>query len=244
MMKKKPANRAERFYIDTIKLLATSKIPFLIGGTYAIKWHTGIKRPTKDLDIFTRASDYPKILTFLKDYGFSTEITDERWTAKAKKDGHLIDIIFGSPSGLCPVDDLWFEHATTATILDQKVLLIPIVEMIWSNAFIQDRHRYNGADVYHLILRNGKNLDWQRLLGRMDPHWEVLLSHLINYRFVYPSERDNIPKWLLEDLLARVSRQFDLPAPKDRVSRGPLLSQTQYEIDFREWGFKVITYAM
>ena len=244
MVKKKSVKGAESFYIATIQLLEKSKIPFLIGGTYAIRWHTGIKRPTKDLDIFTRASDYPKILTLLKDQGFTTEITDERWTAKAGKDDHVIDIIFGSPSGLCPVDDLWFEHATTASILDQKVLLIPIVEMIWSNAFIQDRYRYNGADIYHLILRNGQSLDWQRLLNRMDPHWEVLLSHIINYRFIYPSERDNVPKWLLEDLLGRVHRQLELPLPKDRVSRGPLLSQTQYEIDFKEWGFKVITYAM
>lgn len=230
--------------MQALTLLDASKIPFLIGGTHAIMHYTGIKRATKDFDVFTRTSDYTKILQVFEKNGFTSEITDERWTAKAQKDNNFIDIIFGSPSGLCPIDDLWFEHATPAEILGHRVLLIPIVEMIWSNAFIQDRYRYNGADVYHLIVRNGKTLDWQRLLHRMDPHWEVLLAHLINFRFIYPSERNLIPKWLLEDLLGRVRRQLSLPLPKDKVSRGPLLSQTQYEIDFKKWGFKVITYAM
>jgi hypothetical protein len=65
----------------------------------------------------------------------------------------------------------------------------------------------------------------------------VLLAHITMFRFVYPSERDTIPRWLMEELLARVQDQLSLPTPQDRICRGPLLSRTQYEEDTNEWGY-------
>jgi hypothetical protein len=72
----------------------------------------------------------------------------------------------------------------------------------------------------------------------MEPHWELLLAHLLTFRFVYPSDRDVVPEWLMRELLSRSERQLVLPTPKDRVCRGPLLSRTQYRIDVEEWGYK------
>src|SRR6266478_4258283 len=54
-------------------------------------------------------------------------------------------------------------------------------------------------------------IDWRRLLSHMDLHWEVLLVHLLNYRWAYPSERQNLPRWLMDELLARLGQQLDLP---------------------------------
>ena len=48
-------------------------------------------------------------------------------------------------------------------------------ELIWSKAFIQLRHRYDGADVVHVILKQSDQIDWRRLLDYMEVHWEVLL---------------------------------------------------------------------
>ena len=72
--------------------------------------------------------------------------------------------------------------------------------MIWSKAFIQLRHRYDGADIAHLILKQHAQIDWRRLLGYVDLHWEVLLVHLLNFRWAYPSERDCVPRWLMGTL--------------------------------------------
>ncbi len=58
--------------------------------------------------------------------------------------------------------------------------------MIWSKAFIMERERYDGADIAHLILACGRDLDWRRLLGRFGRRWRVLLSHLVLFGFVYP----------------------------------------------------------
>ena len=39
--------------------------------------------------------------------------------------------------------------------------------MIWHRLFINERHRHDMSDVVHLVLCNGDELDWQRLVGRV-----------------------------------------------------------------------------
>jgi hypothetical protein len=41
-----PPRRKEEFYTDVIEQLAKSEIPFLLSGTYALGFYTGIVRPT------------------------------------------------------------------------------------------------------------------------------------------------------------------------------------------------------
>lgn len=238
---KKPISQAENFYAEVLKLLSKKKFEFMLAGTYAFRQYTGIHRPTKDLDIFCRAGDYQKILQALQDEGYKTEITDARWIAKAKKNNHYIDIIFGSASGQCPVDDTWFATAKDMHLFGIKVKAIAPEEFLWSKTYVQDRARFEGPDVHHMILKQGKTLDWKRLLMHMDAHWEILLAHLLNFRFIYPSERGIIPKWLLEELLSRVQQQFSIPTPKDKICRGTMLSRTHYQIDILEWGYKDVT---
>jgi hypothetical protein len=100
------------------------------------------------------------------------------------------------------------------------VRVIAPTELIWSKAFVQLRHRYDGADIVHLILKQHDRIDWRRLLGYMDLHWEVLLVHLINFRWAYPSEH-------MDELLGRLERQLDLPPPRVKICRGRMLSQMQ-----------------
>ena len=77
-----PPPEAEEFFATSLRLLAESGLPFLLSGTYAVTAYTGIHRPTKDLDIFCKAGDYPKILAFFQERGYRTDVEDERWIAK------------------------------------------------------------------------------------------------------------------------------------------------------------------
>jgi hypothetical protein len=52
---------ADAFYADSLRILSRSKIPFLVAGTFAVNCYTGINRATKDLDIFCKAGDFPRI---------------------------------------------------------------------------------------------------------------------------------------------------------------------------------------
>ncbi|MBI2601053.1 nucleotidyltransferase [Candidatus Daviesbacteria bacterium] len=228
----------EAFYAKVLQILNDNKIPVLLGGTIAVMKYTGINRPTKDLDIFCKAGDYLKIIGIMQKHGLKTEITDARWIAKIFHKGIYVDLIFGTSEGLWHVEERWFKNAPPTNIFGIKAKLIPPVELIWSKAYVQDRSHYDGADIHHLILKLGKELDWKKLLSRMEIHWEILLAHLINFRFVYPSDREKVPKWIMHELINRLNLQLTTPIPQQKVCRGPLISRNQYMIDVEEWGYQ------
>jgi hypothetical protein len=233
---------ARAFYHESLDLLTASGVPFMLGGGFAQFFYTGIKRETKDLDIFCKASDYPKIMLYFSDHGYKTELTDVRWLAKIFKDDHFIDIIFDTVNNICRVDDTWIENAPESEFEGKKVKFLPVVELLWCKIYVQNRERFDGADVNHILLKQGKDLDWKRLLSRMDQHWHLLLAHLLVFQFVYPSEyHDIIPRWLFDELISRAHDQYKLPPPVERVCRGPIIDQTQYMVDIKEWDYKVTT---
>ncbi|TWH00619.1 putative nucleotidyltransferase-like protein [Mesorhizobium sp. J18] len=228
---------AEEFTAESLRDLVSSGIPFLLAGTFAVSAYTGISRPTKDLDIFCKGGDYPRILAHFMELGYAVEIEDDRWLGKVFKGRNFFDVIFASSNGTMPVNDQWFENARRVEALGHKVWIIGPTELIWSKAFIQLRHRYDGADIAHVILRAHDEIDWHRLLDYMEVHWEVLLIHLLNFRWIYPTERDKVPAWLLDELLDRLTSQRELPPPQMKVCRGRMYSRSDYEIDVKEWGF-------
>jgi predicted nucleotidyltransferase len=230
-------SEAQIFYAESLRELAKFGVPFLLAGTYAVCTYTGIKRDTKDLDIFCKAGDYPRILSHFKTLGYKTEIEDERWIGKLYNDNQFIDVIFNSFNGTMPVNDEWFNHARQIEIFGTLVKVIPPTELIWSKAFIQSRQRYDGADIAHVILKQSEQIDWHRLLGYMEQYWEVLLMHLLNFRWIYPTERDRVPRWLMDELMDRLKHQLEMPRPQMKICRGRMFSHIDYEIDVKQWGF-------
>lgn len=233
---------AVNVYQEAMKLLLDSDCDFLIGGGFAVVHYTGIYRDTKDLDIFCKATDYPKILKCFADHGYRTELTDVRWLAKVFKGDNFIDIIFDTVNNICRVDDAWFDYSQSGEFCGLPVKFIPPEELIWCKIYVQNRERNDSADINHVLLKYGRMLDWPRLMERLDVHWHLLLAQLIVFQFVYPSEyRYIIPEWLFNDLLARAKEQYDLPPPLEKVCRGPLIDQTQYAIDIKDWDYKTCT---
>jgi len=229
--------KAEAFYAECLRHLKRSHIPFLLAGTFAVSAYTGISRATKDLDIFCKAGDYPRILIHFQKLGYVTEIEDERWIAKVRRGRHFFDVIFNSTAGVAPITDYWFAESHKARVYGAQVQIVPPTELIWSKVFVQDRTRYDGADVAHVILKQSGSIDWKRLLSYMEQYWEVLLIHILNFRFIYPTERECIPRWLFDELVTRLKERADLPVPQMKVCRGRLLSRNDYTIDISKWGF-------
>jgi hypothetical protein len=224
------------FYRDVMERLAAASVPFLVGGAYAFEVYTDLGGRTKDLDIFMKPGDVKRALMALRRKGYEAAVHSPHWIAKVRDDGHVVDIIYNSGNGLCPVDDSWFDHAPPAEVLGQQVRLMPIEEMIWQKAYIQERERYDGADVMHLIRVHGRTLDWERLRDRFADNWPVLLAHLVLYDYVYPSERDRVPTSLIEELLRRLAPQVR-HSIEERICNGTILSRAQYLPDVEEHGF-------
>lgn len=220
-----------------IELLVNAGVPFLVGGAYAYATYTGIYRDTKDLDLFPRKRDAARALEVLEKDGWRTERADEVWLYKAYKGDYFVDFIFSSGNGVATVDDEWFVHARPARVFGHRCLVSPPEEMIWSKAFVNERERYDGADVNHLLLKAGPTMDWERLMRRFDRYWEVLLSHLMLFRFSYPCERDTVPAWVMTDLLSRTVDTLKEGNWCDRLCRGNLISRVNYTVDIHHWGY-------
>ena len=184
-----PTPAAEAFYCEVLQLMAKSGIPFLVSGTYALASYTGIDRPTKDVDVFAKAGDALKMLHYFKEHGFDVEIVDERWLNRVTRGELFVDIITNMPTVTTHVTDDWFVGAPETELFGARVKLVPPTQFIWSKIFVQDHHRYDMADVAHMILKCHEAIDWKQLLSHMELYWEVLLIALLNFRFVYPSER-------------------------------------------------------
>ena len=275
-MPTKSAPPAHAFYAEVLKILKDSKFTFMVAGGFAVNAYTGLRRPTKDIDIFVKAGDYPKILNKFTSLGYKTQVLDERWIAGEQAAGererqsvkHIerrvnvpdaldreyraedllvedrrirrqigVDLIFGSSNLVAPVTDDWFKDSKTAKFFNHEVKIPSVTDLIWSKVFIQNRERYDGADIAHLILMKHQDINWERLLCSMEQYWEVLLTHLLNFRFIYPSEREKIPSWLMLELLSRLKHQFELPTPKMKVCRGRMFSVADYTVDVTELGF-------
>lgn len=224
------------FYIEAMYELSTSRIPFLVGGMYGLSRYVGVERETKDLDIFVHPEDIHRALGFFRARGYRVELTFPHWLGKVHHGPAFIDLIFSSGSAIARVDEGWFTHAREDKVLGVRVRLCPPEELLWSKAFVQERERFDGADVLHLLRRLGETLDWARLLERFGPHWRVLLGHLVLFGFVYPDQRHRIPRWVTDQLAKRfVDEGSD---GTSRVCNGTLLSREQYLYDVGAGGYE------
>jgi hypothetical protein len=195
-----------------------------------------VARDTKDIDVFVRPDDLPRVLDTFERLGYKTHVPFPHWLGKIHDGDHFMDVIFSSGNGVARVDDLWFDHAPKTNVLGVIVRLTPVEEMIWSKAFIQERERYDGADVAHLLRETGPSLDWPRLLMRFGDHWRVLLGQLILFGFVYPDKRQNVPAWVMEELIRRLT--VSRPNLQSDVCYGTLLSREQYLHDIEHLKYR------
>ncbi len=224
------------FFLHSIVRLEAAAVPFLIGGAFAFSRHTGIARRTKDLDLFVRPRDCRRVLQLFAEAGYQVRLPFPHWLGKVYSGGAFIDVIFSSGNGIATVDDLWFDHAVEGDVLGAPVRLCPAEEMIWSKSFVQERERFDGADIMHLLLALGSSLDWPRLLMRFGECWRVLLGHLIVFGFVYPSARCQVPDWVYDELVRRLVGEKGVAG--QRVCNGTLLSREQYLPDLTRYDMR------
>jgi hypothetical protein len=233
-----PGRDTNTFYRRTLHVLSDARVPFLVGGSHALLNYTGIIRDTKDFDLFVRREELDAALVALREAGYHTEVTFPHWLAKAKQGNDVVDLVFSSGNGVCRVDDIWFRFATEADVLGMPVKIAPVEELLWQKAFVMERERYDGADVAHILRSCAESLDWNRLLQRFDPHWQLLLSYLVLFGFIYPSERHRVPTSVLTELTNRLQADIGAPASDDRVCRGTLMSRAQYLLDIGRYGYE------
>jgi hypothetical protein len=226
------------FYRRALQTLADAGVPFLVGGAFAHACFTGIRRSTKDLDLFIRREHYERVAELMRAEGWRTEMSYPHWLAKVYAGADFIDLIFNSGNGVTPVDEHWFHDNATAEVLGVPVRIANIEDSMLSKAFIMERERYDGADIAHLLQANAERLDWPGLLRRFGANWRVLLAHLTLFGFIYPAERHRIPAWIMDELAGRLLAESREESPTNaRICAGTLLSREQYLHDVERLGY-------
>jgi len=232
-----PPKTAE-FFRRALRTLAEANVPFAVGGAFAHACFTGIRRATKDLDLFIRRQDYERVASLMEAQGWRAEVPYPHWLAKVFAGDDFIDLIFNSGNGLAPVDDRWFRDNAHADVLGVPVSIVKLEDALLSKAFIMERERYDGADIAHLLQASMEQLDWEGLLQRFGAHWRVLLAHLTLFGYIYPGERNRVPRWVMDNLMARLAEESHQPPAEDpHVCAGTLLSREQYLHDVERLGY-------
>jgi hypothetical protein len=227
-----------RFYRHALAILSEASIPHLVGGAYAFARYTGIERHTKDFDVFIRREDFGRAAWAFQKAGYKADLTFPHWLGKAYKGDDFVDLIYSAGNGVAVVDDLWFEHAVKETVFGVPVQLIPAEEMIWSKGLIMERERFDGADVAHVLRAAGNRLDWRRLVDRFGPYWRALYAHVVLFGFIYPSDREQVPAWVIDELSQRLRDETNAGNAEERVNYGTIVSRQQYLKDIQDWGYK------
>ena len=225
-------------YKRALSTLNAAGIPYVVSGAYAIYEHTGIYRETKDLDLFLEPDQVTAAERELRGAGFRTRLEQPHWLAKATLGDHFVDLIYGMGNGLALIDPDWYTHSTPAILAANQVRVAPVEEMIWHRLFISERHRQDTADILHLILCHGQQLDWDRLIHKTGAHWPLLLAQIQLFHYVYPEAGGRIPDRVVETLLARAAQDLTRPRTGERLTRGTLISRFSFSIDVREWGMR------
>ncbi len=225
----------ESLFREVIELMSRNRVQFVISGAFALHEHTGIWRDTKDLDFFLPAQEVPRALRLLEEDGFSTEITDSVWLAKAHRGNFFVDLITGMSNAVIRVDYSWIKRAIPAQVLGLPVRVLAPEELIASKVFVTFRERFDGADICHIIFGLKGQLDWHRLMHLMGEHWEMLLWALVLYQYVYPAYSSYVPREIWDELLQRF--KVELQHPNNGLQfRGSLVDDKMFAIDVAEWG--------
>jgi len=225
----------KQLFREVLEGMNASGVPYVVSGAFALQAHTGIWRDTKDLDLFLEQRHVGAALQSLRDDGFECEVCDPVWLAKAHRGDFFVDLITGMSNGVISVDASWIERAIDRPVMGVPSQVLGAEELIASKLFVTRRERFDGADICHVIHGTRGEFDWQRLLGIVGEHWEVLLWSLILFHYIYPAHGNYVPSAIWDDLLGRFQRE--LRDGSTAPFRGSLIDENMFAIDVKEWGF-------
>jgi nucleotidyltransferase DUF2204 len=229
----------EALYREVLQVMEERRIPYAVSGAFALREYTGISRMTKDLDLFLTAEDSARALYYLRRQGFQCEVCDPVWLAKAHRDGYFVDLITGMSNAVLVVEPSWIERARPANIVGIKTRVLAPEELLASKLFVTRRERFDGADIAHVIYGTRGKIEWNRVMGLVGEHWEMLLWALLFFRYAYPAQTNFVPASLWQELLGRLSSDIAKHQPQAPF-RGSLVDDNMFAIDLKEWGLENI----
>lgn len=226
-------------YRHCLTRLKEIEIPFILAGAFALYAYTGIRRNTKDLDVFLPSEHVEPALSALEEEGFRTEVRDGLWLAKAHKGPYFVDLIFSMPNKEVRIDMDWIRRSGRVEIFGMSIPMISLEELILSKIYVARMDRFDGADIAHLIRGSQGRVDWTRILRALGVDQPLLLWHFIFFQLIYPGLTRFLPTTLMDEIYGAM-RKRRTEAVNEKAFRGMLIDPVSFAVDCEEWGFEDI----
>ncbi|HYG36723.1 MAG TPA: nucleotidyltransferase family protein [Clostridia bacterium] len=209
-------------YCRAIEIVRSAGIPFLLGGGFALAAYTGRWRDTKDIDLYVAPQDRDLTITALNQAGFADYYSrlpyDRKWIYRSIKDDMIVDIIWSMANQRAQVDNVWFEHARSITLRNQKLLVLPPEEFMWCKLYILQRDHCDWTDVFNLLYAVGPRMDWDHVLKRVGDEDIPLLRGLLSvYTWLCPKEALKLPAWLWDSVQLSRPKMPKHPPTHDHI---------------------------
>ena len=195
-------------YRSAIEALRNAGIRFLLGGGFGLAVFTHRWRNTKDIDFYILPRDREAAIAALSAAGF-VDYFDQRpydrgWIYRSTRNGIIVDIIWSMANRRAEVDEQWFEHASSITIREEMVQVVPAEELLWCKLYIMQRDHCDWTDIFNLLYSAGSQLDWDRLVQRLEDDLPLLQAALMVFQWLCPGRAAELPAKLRKQLhLAR-----------------------------------------
>jgi hypothetical protein len=208
-------------YRSAIRALRNEGIEFLLGGGFARAAFTGHWRDTKDVDLYVRPEDRGRAECALTKAGFADYYDklpyDRAWIYRSYKRNVIVDIIWAMANQRAKVDAAWFQHAPQLTIRGERVSLVPPEELLWCKLYVIQRDRCDWTDIFNLVHEHGLQMNWSRLIRRLEDDVPLLQAMLNVYGWLCPNAARKLPPSLWRRLSAAQRATRSRPPTHDRI---------------------------
>lgn len=213
-------------YDEVLTAAEAEKIPFALGGAFAVATYTGCWRNTKDLDLYVPPEHKDRMIGLVTRLGmvdyFETKDYDRWWIYRATTNGSIVDIIWAMANHRQQIDELWMS-GPTVNLRGHEVRVLPVEAMLWDKVYIMQRERCDWPDVFNLLYAAGADADWKMLLGRIGEDTPLIAGVLSVFRWLAPDRAELLPSWIWQHV--------GLPPLKSTPGRRPVEDFNKRRVD-------------
>lgn len=189
------------------------RIPFALGGSFALTAYIGGCRKTKDLDVYVKPNDRESMIGILADHGledyYQIAPYDRGWIYRSHSGELIVDVIWGMANRRAEVDDGWIAGGPKVDLWGERVRMVPPEEILWGKLYVLQRDRCDWPDIFNLIHETGADLDWRHLLDRMKDDAPLLMGAMNVFAWLFPERARDLPEFLRFAMAAASAAQPD-----------------------------------
>jgi len=156
--------------------------------------------------LFIRERDKGEMLRILAESGledyYDQQPYERHWIYRSYKDEIIVDVIWAMANRRAVVDEGWFQ-GPQVDCGGERFRLVPAEETLWSKLYVLQRDRCDWPDGLSLIYSQGRDMDWHRLLERLNEDAPLLSAMLSVFGWLCPGRAQELPAWLWNELGSR-----------------------------------------